>query len=371
MKPRFSVIIAVYNGEKTIRRAIESVLGQTYPAHELIVVDDGSTDKTAEVVKSFAGFTGFAGLTRLTGFTGFASSTGFTGFDGSTSQTSKTDETSKTNKTSQTSKTSKTNKTNLTYLYQPNAGVSAARNAGAKLASGDWLAFLDADDWYYPDRLRWHAEWIERDPGLDFLTGDQEYRRPDGTLIRRSMESTEAGISLLRKANGQREVIMEGAEIGQFVEDHFGDTHTLSVPRKTFLELGGYPPGRKVAEDVHLLIRLCAVSRRVGVICEPLAAYVVRGDSATRSAPLRSQELTVETLAPLGDLLSGAPAVMRRGYRGRMRRAKLDLAYSLLRNGRRYEAIRAVLPLLATDFCSMTMRDLLSVIRGVKEDNHD
>ena len=79
------------------------------------------------------------------------------------------------------------------YLRQDNAGVSAARNAGVAAASGEWLAFLDADDWYYPDRLRWHADWIARDPGLDFLTGDYDYRRPDGSLISRSMEITEAG----------------------------------------------------------------------------------------------------------------------------------------------------------------------------------
>ena len=212
--PGISVIIAVYNGGPTIRHAIESVLAQTYPAHELIVVDDGSTDDTAAVVAQFGD--------------------------------------------------------RVRYLRQSNAGVSAARNAGAAAATGNWLAFLDADDWYYPDRLRWHAEWIERDPSLDFLTGDYDYRRPDGSLIRRSMESTQAGIALLGKAQGAREVVMDQDEMEPFVENHFGDTHTLTVPRQTFLALGGYPAGRAVCEDVNLLIRLCARSRRVGVICEPV-----------------------------------------------------------------------------------------------------
>ena len=174
-RPVFSVIIAVYNGEATIRRAIESVLSQSYTQRELIVVDDGSTDNTPQLVRQFGDA--------------------------------------------------------VHYLRQENAGVSAARNAGARHAGGEWLAFLDADDWYYPDRLRLHAEWIMRDPHLDFLTGDYDYIRPDGSRISGSMEIHASGRALLQKAAGATEVIMTEAEFEAFVADHFGDTHTLSVPR--------------------------------------------------------------------------------------------------------------------------------------------
>src|SRR5581483_888972 len=112
MPVSFSVIIPVYNGAATLARAIESVLGQSRPPSEVIVVDDGSTDETARIAAAYDRF--------------------------------------------------------IKYVRQPNAGVGAARNAGARIASAEWLAFLDADDWYYRDRLRWHAEWIERDAMLDF-----------------------------------------------------------------------------------------------------------------------------------------------------------------------------------------------------------
>src|SRR5439155_203270 len=181
--PTFSVIIPAYNAAATIGRAIDSVLAQRYAAREIIVVNDGSIDETEATVAAYG--------------------------------------------------------PQVKYLFQPNSGVSAARNAAAHAATGDWLAFLDADDWYYPDRLRWHAEWIDRDPRLDFLTGDYEYRRPDGTLISRSMDLTAAGNALLAKAQGRREVVMEASEMAAFIENHFGDTHTLSVPRRTFVELGG------------------------------------------------------------------------------------------------------------------------------------
>ena len=306
--PSISVIIPVYNGGLTIRRAIQSVLSQTYPAHELIVVDDGSIDDTAAAVSEFGDRT--------------------------------------------------------RYIHQPNAGVSAARNAGAQAATGDWLAFLDADDWYYFERLRWHAEWIQRDPGLHFLTGNYEYQRPDGSVISRSMEITEAGRTLLRKAHGAREVIMELEEMAPFIENHFGDTHTLTVPRETFIALGGYPPGRAVCEDVNFLIRLSARSRRVGVICEPMGVYLIHPNSATRRDPLNSQRLTVEALLPLKADLTSAPQAIRRGYRGRLRRARLNLAYALLRRGEGARAICAVLTSVWESPSMSTLRDLASVALG-------
>ena len=306
-----SVIIAVYNGGPTIRRAIESVLSQTYPTYELIVVDDGSTDDTAAVVAEFGD--------------------------------------------------------RVRYLRQPNAGVSVARNAGAAAAHGDWLAFLDADDWYYPDRLRWHAQWIGRDPALDFLTGDYEYRRPEGSLISRSMEITQAGVALLRKAHGSCEVIMELDEMAPFIENHFGDTHTLTVPRRTFLSLGGYPTGRAVCEDVNFLIRLCARSQRVGVICAPMGVYLIHPGSATRLDPLRSQRLTVEALLPLKIELAAAPGVVMQGYRGRLRRARLNLAYALLRKRKGVEAMGVVLASFRENPSLSVLRDVVSIALGVLE----
>ncbi|MEJ2553298.1 MAG: glycosyltransferase family 2 protein [Gammaproteobacteria bacterium] len=307
--PDFSVIIAVYNGGATLARAIDSVLAQSYPPLEIMIVDDGSTDNTATVAQRYG--------------------------------------------------------ESVRYFHQNNAGVSAARNAGARIARGEWLAFLDADDWYYPERLRWHADWIRRDPGLDFLTGDFEYRRSDGSLIGRSMEKTVAGQALLQLANGGGdEVVMEGELLGLFVEQHFGDTHTLSLRRDTFLELGGYPEGIAVCEDVNLLIRLVARSRRVGVICQPMAVYLIHGTSATRSDPLRAQRQTLQALSLLRPQLVSAPATIRKGLLGALRHARLDLSYVLLRQGRKLEALSAISPLLWTKPGLQSLKDLASILRG-------
>lgn len=91
-----SVIIPVYNGECYVAEAIDSVLNQTYKNIELIVIDDGSTDGTAAIVKNYE---------------------------------------------------------NIIYFYQENRGLGAARNQGVDLAKGEYLAFLDADDYWLPEKL--------------------------------------------------------------------------------------------------------------------------------------------------------------------------------------------------------------------------
>lgn len=309
MAPRFSVIIPAYNSETTLARAIDSVLAQSYPAQEIIVVDDGSTDGTPDVVARYG--------------------------------------------------------KKLCYIRQVNAGVSSARNHGAQAASGDWLAFLDADDWYYPDRLRLHAEWIQEDAALDFLTGDYEYRDDAGNLLGTSMSQHDAGRMMLAKAAGSARVVMDQAhEIQAYVADHFGDTHTLSVPRSIFLDLGGYPLGYKVCEDVHFLTRLVSRSRRIGVVCVPLGVYLIHSNSATRRNPLAAQQENIRTLTDLERLSQNFPSPVRLGIKQRMQSARYNLACALSKNAQRSAAVRAVLPSLVSNPGWRSLRDVLSVLKG-------
>lgn len=304
--PRFAVIIPVYNGAKTLARALDSVLAQMYPAYEIIVVDDGSRDASAEIAA------GHGERVRL--------------------------------------------------LRQEKRGVSAARNAGAAAASAEWLCFLDADDWYYPERLARHARMIECDATLDFLTGDFDYVDFDGRYLHRSMETTPAGRKVLAQASDD-EAVMEGDVLGDFVAQHFGGTHTLSVPRARFLTLGGYLEDLVVYEDVNFLVRLCAQSRRIGVACVPLAAYCIHSHGLTRADPLRAQGQAVAALTALLPQIHHVEPAIQRGLQASIATARLDLASCLLRDGLRLQAVKAVLPLLK-DGNLRSLRTVLSVLKS-------
>lgn len=114
--PLVSVIIPVYNYDRYLAEAIESVLSQTYRYLEVIVVDDGSTDQSAEVARSFAD-------------------------------------------------------RGVRYCHQVHAGIGPARNKGVELAQGDFLAFLDADDRWPLEKIERQLQVFENDPTLEMVFG--------------------------------------------------------------------------------------------------------------------------------------------------------------------------------------------------------
>lgn len=310
LPPTFSVIIPNYNNAATLARAIDSVLAQTHPAHEIIVIDDGSADESRAVAAGFGD--------------------------------------------------------RIRYVYQDNAGVSAARNAGARVATGTWLAFLDADDTFVPERLAVHADWIARDPGLDFLLADQDFREPDGSFMHRSIDTTVFGRALLARHPGQREIVLEAADFGPLLADGFAEIRTLSVPRATFHRLGGFPLGKKIGEDLHLVVRLCADSRRAGVVVHSVANYFIYPSSAIRKDMVAAQRAFVATLEELAGEMRGSQPGLRRGLREKIRQARLSLAYMYLRKQLRRDALDSVLPLLKPAPTWSAIRDVLSVVRGIR-----
>ncbi|WP_288378461.1 glycosyltransferase family A protein [uncultured Massilia sp.] len=308
--PKFSVIIPNYNNAGTLARALDSALSQTWPAHEIIVVDDGSVDDSRAVAASYGD--------------------------------------------------------RIVYLYQPNAGVSAARNAGVRHASGDWLAFLDADDTFAPERLAAHADWIRRDPDLDFLLSDQDFRAPDGSFLHRSIDATPFGRALLERHRGQVEIVLGEDDFGPLIGYGFVEIRTLSLPRHTFERLGGFPLGKKIGEDVHLMVRLCAASRRVGVVTQSLADYYLYPANAIRKDVAGAQRASVSLFEELLGELAGASPGVRAGMREKLRQARLNMAYMHLRQGRRRAAVDSVLPLLRPLPRWGSLCDVLSIVRGIR-----
>jgi glycosyltransferase involved in cell wall biosynthesis len=115
-RPRVSVVMPAYNSAATVKDAIESVLAQTYPDFEIVVIDDGSVDDTERVVRQFGD--------------------------------------------------------RVRYFKQENGGVSVARNTGIKKSLGTYVAFLDSDDIWVPGKLAEQIPWLEADPKVGLVYCD-------------------------------------------------------------------------------------------------------------------------------------------------------------------------------------------------------
>jgi glycosyltransferase involved in cell wall biosynthesis len=130
---RFSIVVAAYQAAGTIEACLRSALEQTHPAHEVIVVDDGSTDDLEAAVEPF--------------------------------------------------------RERIAFVRKPNGGGASARNEGARAMTGDFMAILDADDVYHPRRLEVLSALAASRPDLDLLTTDARFvadGRPGGRFSTRT-----------------------------------------------------------------------------------------------------------------------------------------------------------------------------------------
>ena len=205
-----SVVIPAYNAAGTIGRALDSVIAQTHPAREIIVVDDGSTDRTAQIVSEYGG--------------------------------------------------------RVEYLYQDNAGPGAARNAGIRAARGEWIAFLDADDEWLPHRLALQVDLLGRHPDLAWVTGNyidcacRQNRRKERVSPDRTQE-------LL----GDRECFESFFDA--LLLDAWGCTDTMLIRRRVFEEVGLFCTDLKRGHDFDMWWRIAYRYPRIGFCPEPLAVY--------------------------------------------------------------------------------------------------
>jgi glycosyltransferase involved in cell wall biosynthesis len=188
-----SVVVPCYNGMPYLPQALDSALAQSLPALEIIVVDDGSKDDSAACAREYEGKSG--GRVRL--------------------------------------------------IQQANAGEPAARNTGIGAAGGEWVAMLDADDWWEPRKLEMQVR-AAREAGPDCVLVHTGFVRhyPDGKVVPWDMSGSS------RRVGWCTERLLEPASIG----------HPSIMVRKSALErIGGYDRTFRQACDIDLYFRLSAV----------------------------------------------------------------------------------------------------------------
>ncbi|ADB38480.1 glycosyltransferase family 2 protein [Spirosoma linguale] len=189
--PLVTVVITCYNHGQFLADAIDSVVQQTWSPFsklaqmvkpiEIIVVDDGSTDNTREVSARYR---------------------------------------------------------NVKYIYQENQGLSAARNTGTKASKGDFVIFLDADDWLYPACIDIGANLMIHNPALAFVSGGH-----DKVTINKELLSSEA-----RNINDHHYLrLLEGNYIGM---------HATVMYRRTVLNAYAFDTSLKACEDYDMYLRI-------------------------------------------------------------------------------------------------------------------
>ena len=205
-----SVIIPTYNRARFVVQAIDSVLAQSLPAHEVIVVDDGSTDDTSAVLAGYG--------------------------------------------------------TCIRRVTQRNQGVAAARNNGACVASGEWLAFLDSDDIWMPCKLERQLERVVAEPSLGLVHCAYEQVDVAGRPLGQQLDGLEGWVA---------------SELLLFRRPVISALSTVMIPRRVFEDVGRFDPDRRLApsEDFDLYYRI-ARRYKVGFVPEVLVKYRLHGGNA-------------------------------------------------------------------------------------------
>lgn len=212
-----SVVVPVYNVENYIVACLESILASTYTDFELILIDDGSTDSSGRLCDEVAA-----------------------------------------------------RDRRVKVIHQDNSGISASRNLGIEMSSGEYLSFVDSDDLVSPDMLERLLEALVADPECDFSMGRALTVQDDEALT-------------LKPFNGVVEVNNYSQE--QYMDCLFrGNQFGFPVVwcklfKREFIGDERFKPVR--AEDIEWLTRLCINMKKAAVVEKPVYGYRVRSDSTT------------------------------------------------------------------------------------------
>ncbi|MBL1265000.1 glycosyltransferase family 2 protein [Methylomicrobium sp. RS1] len=216
-----SAIIPAYNSAEFIADAVRSILMQTHPVLEIIVVDDGSTDATAEIVVNLPG--------------------------------------------------------PIKYIKQQNQGPSAARNTGIKAAGGDWIAFLDADDQWTTDKIEKQINLLKTYPSLALIAGDMTEIDHEDRIITQSVLAKHNLLEKFQHLNGKA---IPNA-LSELVTKNFIPTGTVLVNKTTLIEAGLFNQTIRFGEDLELWARI-ATKYPISCIPEILMLRRQHGNNATQ-----------------------------------------------------------------------------------------
>lgn len=240
MTPRCSVLVPAFNAEAYVAQAVGSALSQTYGNLEVVVVNDGSTDRTAKVLEPL--------MDRIV------------------------------------------------YIEQENRGTAAARNAALRSSTGDFLALLDADDYWMPTRLERLVSFLKDHPEFGFVTSDAYVATSD-----RVLSQTVYGLL------GKRRSFREESQAYWITQYNFVAMMAV-IRRELFQRHGPFDETLRRSEDWDLWIRFILGGERVGFVAEPLGYYRFHEEAKTAdwaSGIEKKVEVLEKAFSNYGDQVPG------------------------------------------------------------------
>ena len=290
-KPLISVVIPCFNAERYIVATLRSVQAQTWPALDVMVIDDGSSDQSAERVRSQ-----------------FPS---------------------------------------VRVIQQANKGVAAARNLGMQQARGEWIAFLDADDIWLPDKLerQWALLQAHPDARMSY-TAWKIWQSEEPTPSQALLSQLQADAS-----NSAHWAGASGWIYADLLLDCVVWTSTVLAHVSIFEEIGSFDVGMRIGEDYDLWLRASRVTPILRVTA-PLALYRTHAASITKSAPLKNYKgLVIQRALDRWALVSPDGRLANRGdVHGVLARTWSDFAIDSLAAGRRDQAWHGAVQSVKTDW---------------------
>jgi glycosyltransferase involved in cell wall biosynthesis len=292
---RISVVIPTFNASGRLKTTIESVLAQTSPPLEIIIVDDGSTDDTMQVCASFGSA--------------------------------------------------------ITYLAVANGGQQRARNRGVDQASGDWIAFLDHDDLWHPDYLAEIRALQDRQVvDLIFCNSLSAHEQDNATVIQHGTRFTQlAPAGYWQSIDVDTECqwsVLPRYDYARFLAFHPVQPSVLTIRNDTFQRLGGFDPRMRgiSAENFEFELRAIRLAR-VGLIWRPLVTITRHpGNASVDGSKMAMDVITCLKFAQENHDLT---AVERHAVEAELQRRlpdAIDGAFTL----RRFQALRDYRAMLAT-----------------------
>jgi glycosyltransferase involved in cell wall biosynthesis len=306
MRPAVSVVIPTYNRAAWLSRAIESVITQTVSDWEIILVDDGSTDQTAEVAGAFR--------RRLGGA--------------------------------------------LTCIHQPNRGCCSARNQGIAASRGAFIAFLDSDDEFLPRKLERQLTLFEKRPELGLVYSDYSYIDLDGNL---HVSTFDTKAPLAREApceeiaRGLR--VCTGSLFDTLLRGYFVAT-IVGLVRREALETIRFADGQRYSAEWLFYLQL-ARNWPAGFVDEPLSLHHHLRGSVTRTDKQENVRNYFELLKRIERAFPDLNLRQRAILRPQLARAALQIAYQAHAAGDFAEASRLFAVSLGYGWSMAATRGLL------------